>query len=143
KAGAQVVGSAQEAVAGADVVVRIQRPSQEEEKLLPKGVILIALLDPLRNPEQVKRLAEAGVTAFSMDAIPRITRAQSMDVLSSQATVAGYKAVLLAAVGLVKFFPMMMTAVGNIAPAKVFVLGAGVAGLQSIATARRLGALVE
>lgn len=143
KAGAQVVGSAQEAVAGADVVVRIQRPSQEEEKLLPKGVIFIALLDPLRNPEQVKRLAEAGVTAFSMDAIPRITRAQSMDVLSSQATVAGYKAVLLAAARLGKFFPMMMTAAGNIAPAKVFVLGAGVAGLQAIATARRLGALVE
>ncbi|MDI3269468.1 MAG: Re/Si-specific NAD(P)(+) transhydrogenase subunit alpha [Bacillota bacterium] len=143
KAGAQVVGSAKEAIEGSDLVLKIQRPSEQEEKLLPKGAILVALLDPLRNPEQAKRLAEAGITSFSMDAIPRITRAQSMDVLSSQATVAGYKAVLLAAAQLGKFFPMMMTAAGNIAPARVFVLGAGVAGLQAIATARRLGALVE
>jgi NAD(P) transhydrogenase subunit alpha len=101
------------------------------------------MLQPLIHGELVERLAAANVTAFSLDAIPRITRSQSMDTLSSQATVSGYKAVLIAADHLPKFFPMLMTAAGTVAPAKVFVLGAGVAGLQAIATARRLGAVVS
>ena len=126
----------------ADVVVRIQRPSVEEISQLRNGQVLVALLQPLVNPDLVTQIAARGVTAFSMDSIPRITRAQSMDVLSSQATVSGYKATLLAAERLPKFFPMLMTAAGTVAPAKVLVLGAGVAGLQAVATARRLGAVV-
>jgi NAD(P) transhydrogenase subunit alpha len=110
---------------------------------LRSGTTLIALLSPLVNHDLIRSLATQGVTALSMDAIPRITRAQPMDVLSSQATVAGYKAVLLAAAQLPKFFPMLTTAAGTIAPAKALVIGAGVAGLQAIATARRLGAVVE
>ncbi|MBX6350898.1 MAG: Re/Si-specific NAD(P)(+) transhydrogenase subunit alpha [Clostridia bacterium] len=145
-AGARLVRSAEEALAGAEVVLKVNAPSladPDETALYGHGQALVALLDPLRNPKLVERLAERGVTAFSLDAIPRITRAQSMDVLSSQATVAGYRAVLIAAARHGKFFPMMMTAAGSIPPAKVFVLGAGVAGLQAIATARRLGAVVE
>jgi H+-translocating NAD(P) transhydrogenase subunit alpha len=127
----------------ADLVVKVARPSDEELGRLREGSVLIAFLQPLTNHALVRELARRRVTALSMDAIPRITRAQPMDALSSQATVAGYKAVLLAAVALPKFFPMLTTAAGTITPVKAFVIGAGVAGLQAIATARRLGAVVE
>jgi NAD(P) transhydrogenase subunit alpha len=127
----------------AELVVKVQRPTDGEIAKLRSGTTLIAFLSPLTNHDLVRRLASQGVTALSMDAIPRITRAQPMDALSSQATVAGYKAVLLAAATLPKFFPMLTTAAGTIAPAKALVIGAGVAGLQAIATARRLGAVVE
>jgi NAD(P) transhydrogenase subunit alpha len=127
----------------ADVVCKVQKPSADEIARLKKGSTLIAILQPLVSPEVVRGLAEHGVTSFSMDSIPRITRAQPMDALSSQSTVAGYKGTLLAATHLGKFFPMLTTAAGTIAPAKVLVLGAGVAGLQAIATARRLGAVVS
>ena len=139
KAGAQLVDNAYDA----ELVVKVQRPTDEEIGKLRSGTVLIAFLQPLTNHNLVDQLARAGVTALSMDAIPRITRAQPMDALSSQATVAGYKAVLLAAAALPKFFPMLTTAAGTIAPAKALVIGAGVAGLQAIATARRLGAVVE
>ncbi|HEX5166722.1 MAG TPA: NAD(P)(+) transhydrogenase (Re/Si-specific) subunit alpha, partial [Thermomicrobiales bacterium] len=142
-AGATIVPDARSVYSGADMVIKIQRPSDEELDLLRSGQILIAMLSPLVNTELAVDLARRGVTSFSMDAIPRITRAQSMDVLSSQATVAGYKAALLAAEHATKFFPMLTTAAGTIPPAKVLVLGAGVAGLQAIATARRLGAVVS
>jgi NAD(P) transhydrogenase subunit alpha len=127
----------------ADLVCKVQKPSEEEIGRLREGSTLIGLLQPLVNGELVQALAERGVTSFSMDSIPRITRAQPMDALSSQSTVAGYKATLLAASHIGKFFPMLTTAAGTIAPAKVLVLGAGVAGLQAIATARRLGAVVS
>jgi NAD(P) transhydrogenase subunit alpha len=143
KAGAQMVKEASNGYSQAQVVLKVQKPSSNEVGLLPLRCLLIGFLSPPANPDLVKRLAEKQVTAFSMDAIPRIARAQMMDALSSQSTVAGYKAVLLAASSLPKFFPMMTTAAGTIAPAKVLVLGAGVAGLQAIATARRLGAVVE
>ena len=123
----------------ADVVVAVRRPDASQ---LRSGQLLIAYLDPLADPDGVARLAQAGVTAFAMESIPRTTRAQSMDALSSQATVGGYKAALLAAEHLPRFFPMLMTAAGTVTPAKVLVIGAGVAGLQAIATARRLGAVV-
>jgi NAD(P) transhydrogenase subunit alpha len=126
----------------ADAVVKVQSPSAEEAGRLREGQILIGFLQPLTDREGVERLAGRGVTAFAMESIPRITRAQPMDALSSQATVSGYKATLLAAERLPKFFPMLMTAAGTVAPAKALVLGAGVAGLQAIATARRLGAVV-
>src|SRR3989441_630450 len=127
----------------AELVLKVAKPSDDELARLREGAVLIAFLQPLVNHSLVRDLARRRVTALSMDAIPRITRAQPMDALSSQATVAGYKAVLLAAVALPKFFPMLTTAAGTIAPAKAFVIGAGVAGLQAIATARRLGAVVE
>src|SRR5438034_2835439 len=127
----------------AELVLKVAKPSDDELGRLREGTVLIAFLQPLVNHALVRELARRRVTALSMDAIPRITRAQPMDALSSQATVAGYKAVLLAAAALPKFFPMLTTAAGTIAPAKVFVIGAGVAGLQAIATARRLGAVVE
>jgi NAD(P) transhydrogenase subunit alpha len=127
----------------ADVVVRIQKPTPEEVALLRDGQVLVAILQPLVNADLVRQLASRGTIAFSMDSIPRITRAQSMDVLSSQATVAGYKAVLAAAGALGKFMPMLTTAAGTVPPARLLVLGAGVAGLQAIATARRLGAVVS
>ena len=123
----------------ADVVVAVRRPDASQ---LRSGQLLIAYLDPLADPDGVARLAQTGVTAFAMESIPRTTRAQSMDALSSQATVGGYKAALLAAEHLPRFFPMLMTAAGTVTPAKVLVIGAGVAGLQAIATARRLGAVV-
>jgi NAD(P) transhydrogenase subunit alpha len=126
----------------ADAVVKVQAPSAEEAGRLREGQIVIGFLQPLTDREGIERLAARGVTAFAMESIPRITRAQPMDALSSQATVAGYKATLLAADRLPKFFPMLMTAAGTVAPAKALVLGAGVAGLQAIATARRLGAVV-
>jgi NAD(P) transhydrogenase subunit alpha len=123
----------------ADVVVGVRRPDASQ---LHSGQLLIAYLDPLADPDGVARLAQAGVTAFAMESIPRITRAQPMDALSSQATVAGYMSALLAAEHLPRFFPMLMTAAGTVPPAKVLVIGAGVAGLQALATARRLGAVV-
>jgi NAD(P) transhydrogenase subunit alpha len=127
---------------GADVVVRVTVPSAEDIQGLPSGSILIGFLAPLTSPDTTRALASAGVTALAMEAIPRISRAQSMDALSSQASVGGYRATLLGAEELGRFFPMLTTAAGTIPPAKVLVLGAGVAGLQAIATARRLGAQV-
>lgn len=129
--------------ADADVVTRVQKPTPEEADRLIAGTALVCLLQPANSAELLSSLAERQVTAFSLERVPRITRAQSMDVLSSQATVAGYKAVLLGAAELPKFLPMLTTAAGSIAPARAFVIGAGVAGLQAIATARRLGAVVS
>jgi NAD(P) transhydrogenase subunit alpha len=127
----------------AETVVKVLAPSGDETARLRDGQILIGFLQPLTDHEGIERLTERGVLAFAMESIPRISRAQSMDALSSQATVSGYKAALLAADRLPKFFPMLMTAAGTVAPAKVLVLGAGVAGLQAIATSRRLGAVVS
>jgi len=127
----------------ADVVAKVATPSIAETARLRSGQVLIAFLQPLTDKAGVERLAAAGVNAFALESIPRITRAQPMDALSSQATVSGYKGVLIAADRLPRFLPMLMTAAGTIPPAKVLVLGAGVAGLQAIATARRLGAVVS
>src|SRR3954451_19214539 len=129
-------------VLAADVVARVSVPTPEEIEHLRKGSVLIGFLAPLTAPETSRALASRGVTALAMESIPRIPRAQSMDALSSQSTVSGYKAALLAAEEATRFFPMLTTAAGTVRPAKVLVLGAGVAGLQAIATARRLGALV-
>jgi NAD(P) transhydrogenase subunit alpha len=126
-----------------DVVAKVAPPSAEEIGRMRRGAALIGFLQPLTNGEVARGLAGAGVTAFAMEAVPRITRAQSIDALSSQATVAGYRAALIGAQELGRFFPMLTTAAGTIRPAKVLVLGAGVAGLQAIATARRLGAVVS
>jgi len=126
----------------ADVLVKVRKPDDTEAARLRNGQLLVGFLDPLADREGVERLASRGVVAFAMESIPRITRAQSMDALSSQATVGGYKGALLAAEHLPRFFPMLMTAAGTVPPAKVLVIGAGVAGLQAIATARRLGAIV-
>jgi len=138
-------GAKVEAGAGfsGDVVAKVGPPSREEIGRLSEGSVLIGFLQPLTNGETAKALAGAGVTSFAMEAIPRITRAQSMDALSSQATVAGYRAALITAQELGRFLPMLTTAAGTIRPAKVLVLGAGVAGLQAIATARRLGAVLS
>jgi H+-translocating NAD(P) transhydrogenase subunit alpha len=125
-----------------EAVAKVQKPLDAEADRLRDGQVLIGFLQPLTDRDGIERLAGRGVVAFAMESIPRITRAQSMDALSSQATVSGYKATLLAAERLPKFFPMLMTAAGTVAPAKVLVLGAGVAGLQAVATARRLGAVV-
>ncbi len=141
EAGAQLVDAG--AVWTADLMAKVQRPLTGELDRLRPGSVLVALLQPLAAPELARALAERGATAFSLDAIPRVTRAQPMDALSSQSTVAGYKAVLIAAATAGKFFPMLTTAAGTIPPARVLVLGAGVAGLQAIATARRLGAVVS
>jgi H+-translocating NAD(P) transhydrogenase subunit alpha len=140
EAGATVAGNP---YADAELVARVRKPAADELTGLKEGTVLVGFLEPLSDREGVERLAAAGVVAFAMESIPRITRAQSMDALSSQATVAGYKAGLIAAERLPKFFPLLMTAAGTVAPAKVLVLGAGVAGLQAIATARRLGAVVS
>jgi len=148
-AGATIVPDAPTLYGQSDLVAKVQRPimnealGKHEISLMRPGTWLIAFLQPLVNSELVNALAQAGITAFSMDAIPRTTRAQYMDALSSMSTVAGYKSVLLAAATSGKFFPLLTTAAGTIPPAKVFVLGAGVAGLMAIATARRLGAVVE
>jgi H+-translocating NAD(P) transhydrogenase subunit alpha len=128
---------------GVEAVLRVRAPSAEEVDALAPGTVLIGFLEPLSDPGGIERLTRRGVVAFAVESIPRITRAQSMDALSSQATVAGYKAALLAADRLQKLFPLLMTAAGTVPPAKVLVLGAGVAGLQAIATARRLGAVVS
>src|SRR6266480_4914043 len=127
----------------AELVGKVRKPSDDEVGRLREGQVLVGFLQPLTDREGVERLASRGVTAFAMESIPRITRAQSMDALSSQATVSGYKAVVLAADRLPKFLPMLVTAAGTVVPAKLLVIGAGVAGLQAIATARRLGAVVS
>ncbi|MEA2155783.1 MAG: H+-translocating transhydrogenase subunit alpha [Solirubrobacteraceae bacterium] len=131
-----------EGVWDADVVAKVAAPTSEEIAKLGTDTVLVGFLGPLSNPKTTSALAEAGTTSFAMEAIPRISRAQAMDALSSQSNVAGYKSVLLATEHLGRFLPMMMTAAGTVPPAKVLVLGAGVAGLQAIATARRLGAQV-
>jgi H+-translocating NAD(P) transhydrogenase subunit alpha len=141
-AGAELV-DAQALPGDAEGVVRVAPPSPDEVGELASGTVLIGFLNPLVDADGVARLRERGVVAFAMESIPRITRAQPMDALSSQATVSGYKAVLLAADRVPKLFPMLMTAAGTIAPVRALVIGAGVAGLQAIATARRLGAVVS
>jgi NAD(P) transhydrogenase subunit alpha len=142
-AGATISADASDLFSQADIVVMIQPPSVEEVAHLRANTVLIAMLNPLVRHDLAKELASRGLTAFAMELVPRITRAQSMDVLSSMSSLAGYKAVLMGANQLGRIFPMMMTAAGTITPAKVLVLGAGVAGLQAIATAKRLGAVVE
>lgn len=139
-AGAQIVDAA--AALGADLVLKVRAPSPEELVHCKRGATLVGMLDPF-DAEGLQRLADAGLTAFALEAAPRTTRAQSMDVLSSQANIAGYKAVVLAASVYQRFFPMLMTAAGTIKAARVVVLGVGVAGLQAIATAKRLGATIE
>ncbi len=139
EAGASLDGSAW----AAEGIAKVRKPTVDEVERLSDGQILVGFLEPLTDPAGVERLADRGVHAFAMESIPRITRAQPMDALSSQATVSGYKAVVIAAERLPRFFPMLMTAAGTVAPAKVLILGAGVAGLQAIATAHRLGAVVS
>jgi NAD(P) transhydrogenase subunit alpha len=138
-AGATIAG---DAVTSADVVLKVRRPNAIELASYKKGAIVIAIMDPYGNDTALKAMADAGVTAFAMELMPRITRAQSMDVLSSQANLAGYRAVIDASAEYGRALPMMMTAAGTVPAAKVFVMGVGVAGLQAIATARRLGAVV-
>ena len=157
-AGARIAASPAEALEGADLLLKVQRPvapgddeamaggdggGGDEMALLRSGLVLVGVLNPVQHRDQVQAYAQAGVNAFAMEFMPRITRAQSMDVLSSQSNLAGYRAVLDASAEFGRAFPMMMTAAGTVAPAKVFVMGAGVAGLQAIATARRLGAIVS
>ncbi len=147
KAGAEVVGDTAALWGGADLVLKIHMPQEvggrHEAELMREGAVLVGFLFPLANPDGVKKLVGRKVTSFSLDQLPRISRAQSMDVLSAMSTVTGYKAVLMAGAAVGKFFPMLVTAAGTIAPSKALVLGAGVAGLQAIATARRLGAVVQ
>ncbi|MDX2256847.1 MAG: Re/Si-specific NAD(P)(+) transhydrogenase subunit alpha [Pseudanabaenaceae cyanobacterium bins.39] len=142
-AGAQIYTDKLALINDADILLKVGAPREEEVNMFRSGQIAIGFLNPLGRPELMRRLAHQGVTAMSMEMIPRSSRAQSMDALSSQASIAGYKAVLIAAAALPKYLPMLTTAAGTIPPAKVVVLGAGVAGLQAIATARRLGAQVE
>ncbi|MBV9422027.1 MAG: NAD(P)(+) transhydrogenase (Re/Si-specific) subunit alpha, partial [Solirubrobacterales bacterium] len=130
-------------VYGSDVVVKVAAPAGDEIERLHSETVLIGFLGPLSNADGVRAIAQTGATSFAMEAIPRISRAQSMDALSSQANIAGYKSVLIASTEIGRFFPMLMTAAGTIRPATILVLGAGVAGLQAIATARRLGAVVQ
>jgi H+-translocating NAD(P) transhydrogenase subunit alpha len=141
-AGAKLV-SRKEAIAAADVLLRVNPPDADEVKQMKAGAVLISFMYATSNPELIAELSIKGLTSFSVDAIPRISRAQKMDALSSQANLAGYKAVIHAADHLGKIFPMLMTAAGTIKPSKVVIMGAGVAGLQAIATAKRLGAVVE
>ena len=141
-AGAEVAPDAAQALAGADLICRVQQPDAAEIAHLPGGATLVCLLPPGVAPD-VSAIVARGVTVLALERVPRITRAQSMDVLSSQATIAGYKAVLLGASSMVKLLPMLTTAAGSIPPGNAFVIGAGVAGLQAIATARRLGAVVS
>ena len=141
-AGATVAGSAAEAVKDADVVLKVRRPSASELSGYKHGALVIAIMDPFGHEAELGAMAQAGVAAFAMELMPRITRAQSMDVLSSQANLAGYRAVIDGAAEYARALPMMMTAAGTVPAARVFVMGAGVAGLQAIATARRLGAVV-
>jgi len=143
KAGARVANRAGTMLHDADAVLKVQAPREPEISLLKKDAVLISFLQPATQGDIVKSLAAHGITAFSLELLPRISRAQSMDALSSQASAAGYKAVLMAADRIGKLFPMMMTAAGTVAPTRVLIMGAGVAGLQAIATARRLGAVVS
>ena len=146
-AGAAVARSATDLYGRADIIAKIHRPQRtrgvDEVAMLRTGTSLIAMLWPLQHPDLARQIAERGVTAYSMDAVPRIARAQALDVLSSMSSLAGYRAVIMAAESLPRYFPMLMTAAGTLTPARVFIIGAGVAGLQAIATARRLGAVVE
>ncbi|MDA1258456.1 MAG: Re/Si-specific NAD(P)(+) transhydrogenase subunit alpha [Chloroflexi bacterium] len=142
-AGAEMAETVTDMLHDADIVLKVGQPTNQEIDNLKPGAVVIGLLRARTSPDMLSRLANAGVTAFAMELMPRIARAQRMDVLSSQSSLAGYKAVLMAANTIGKFFPLMMTAAGTIPPATVLVLGAGVAGLQAIATARRLGARVE
>ncbi|HEY2898834.1 MAG TPA: Re/Si-specific NAD(P)(+) transhydrogenase subunit alpha [Gemmatimonadaceae bacterium] len=143
KAGASLVDDAGSLYAKSTIVLRVQPPTIDEVALLPEGSVLISSMPAATSSDLVKALAARRITAFALEKVPRITRAQSMDMLSSQSTVSGYKAVLIGAAALPKFLPSLTTAAGSIPPARVFVLGAGVAGLQAIATARRLGAIVS
>jgi H+-translocating NAD(P) transhydrogenase subunit alpha len=142
-AGAVIAPSAKELYSAADVLLKVNAPTPEEISWMKKDAVLISLMFAATNPQTVEACVKAGVNAFSMDAIPRISRAQKMDVLSSQANLAGYKSVIIGAAALGKIFPLLMTAAGTIKPSKVVIMGAGVAGLQAIATAKRLGAIVE
>jgi len=142
-AGAKIAKDAKSLYQGADVVIRVSPPSENEAAALPKDSVLIGMLKPFENAKLAKELAKKKITAFALEFVPRISRAQSMDVLSSQSNLAGYKAVVDAASAFGRAIPMMMTAAGMIPPARVLILGAGVAGLQAIATARRLGAIVS
>jgi len=141
--GAQIVTDTRAAWGSADAVFKVQAPRADEVGRMKHGAMLFALLDPFRNVALDKQLAAQGVSAFAMELVPRTTRAQAIDVLSSQASIAGYKAVVIAAARLGKYFPLLMTAAGTIQPAKIVIIGAGVAGLQAIATAKRMGAVVE
>ncbi|HYF85209.1 MAG TPA: NAD(P)(+) transhydrogenase (Re/Si-specific) subunit alpha, partial [Azospirillum sp.] len=148
-AGAAIAADAASALADADIVLKVQRPliaaegGEDELALMRRGTLLFAILNPYNSRDHVKAYADAGVNAFAMEFMPRITRAQVMDVLSSQANLAGYKAVVDAASEYGRAFPMMMTAAGTVPPARAFIMGVGVAGLQAIATAKRLGAIVS
>lgn len=142
-AGAVIIDTASEIYSKADVVLKVNAPSVDEVRMMKKDSVLISLMFASTNPTLIDSFVQQGISAFSMDAIPRISRAQKMDVLSSQANLAGYKAVILGAAALGKIFPLLMTAAGTIKPSKVVIMGAGVAGLQAIATAKRLGAIVE
>ncbi len=142
EAGAKIVASAEDALKDADILLAVRRPDPERISSLPKGALVAAMFEPYDDRDGLIGLAESGITGFSMEFMPRITRAQSMDVLSSQSNLAGYKAVIDAAAQFGRAMPMMMTAAGTVPPAKAFIMGAGVAGLQAIATARRLGAVV-
>jgi H+-translocating NAD(P) transhydrogenase subunit alpha len=143
KAGASIESNRQSLLSAADIILRLRKPPVEEISFFKKGSIHISFLDPFNEKTLVQTLAQSQISAFSMEMIPRTTRAQKMDALSSQANLAGYVTVILAAERLPKIFPMLMTPAGTIAPARVFIIGAGVAGLQAIATAKRLGARVE
>ncbi|HEX6284912.1 MAG TPA: Re/Si-specific NAD(P)(+) transhydrogenase subunit alpha [Pyrinomonadaceae bacterium] len=143
EAGAEVSSDREALLAGADVLAAVNRPSPEDFARLKNGAVVIGFLRPLDEPAALRPALDRGVTTFAVELIPRITRAQAMDALSSMATVAGYKAVLIGAAHIPRMFPLLMTAAGTVPPARVLVLGAGVAGLQAIATARRLGAVVE
>ena len=142
-AGAVIAADAAEALAGAGIVFAVQMPLPEQRAQIPRGALLVCIANAFAEPELVPALAEAGIDCAAMELLPRITRAQAMDVLSSQANLAGYRAVIEAAGAFQRGFPMMMTAAGTVPPARLFVIGAGVAGLQAIATARRLGAIVS
>ncbi len=143
EAGATIGADASATLAGASIVFCVQMPGPEIRALIPRGALLVGIANAFAEPDLVPALAEAGIDGVAMELLPRITRAQSMDVLSSQANLAGYRAVIEAAGTFTRGFPMMMTAAGTVPPARVFVIGAGVAGLQAIATARRLGAIVS
>jgi NAD(P) transhydrogenase subunit alpha len=142
-AGARIVPDAAAALGGAEVVAKVQPPNGTEIGMIPAGTTIISLMNPGRSAGLAESLANQKINSLALELVPRITRAQSMDVLSSQSTVSGYKGVLIGSAALPKFLPMLTTAAGNISPAKAFVIGAGVAGLQAIATARRLGAVVS
>ena len=143
QSGATIMGSSSETLAGADIVLKVQAPTAAELAHIKKGALLVALLSPYQNADLIQSMAGAGIQSMAMELVPRITRAQAMDVLSSQSNLAGYKAVLDATEYFNRAFPMMMTAAGTVPPARVFIMGVGVAGLQAIATAKRLGAIVS